>query len=154
MVTVTLMLDNGYPILRKLDLQSCGIGDDLIEMISPVLSENKSLNYLTLHNHQNGARNMIGERGGAALCNAVHDISSFKKTFESNHTILKLTMERGLVNDPERILIQNNWHGGLYSGVFGKAWKNMYHTSLAVKNLICPHLWRKTSNLSHTYFIV
>jgi len=91
--TLTMLMDNGYPKLRKLDLQSCGIGDDLIEMISPALSKNESLRYFILHNHRRGERNMIGERGVAALSNAVHNSSSFEKTLGSNHTIWKIVTD-------------------------------------------------------------
>mmetsp|Transcript_11895 Transcript_11895/g.22004 ORF Transcript_11895/g.22004 Transcript_11895/m.22004 type:complete len:487 (-) Transcript_11895:112-1572(-) len=91
--TVSMLLDNGYPRLRQLDLQSCGIGDDLIEIISPVLTKNTSLRYLIMHNLRAGERNNIGKRGFAALSKAVHDSSSFEKTLASNHTVFKINVE-------------------------------------------------------------
>ena len=86
--TVSILMDIGYPKLRTLDLLSCGIEDDLVELISPVLSKNKSLRYLYLHS------NVFGERGVLALLKAVHDTSSFEKTLaSSNHTVYKITAD-------------------------------------------------------------
>ena len=85
--TISVLMDNEYPKLRELDLVSCGIEDDLAELISPVLSKNRSLRYFYLNN------NVFGETGVLALLKAVHDTSSFEKTLSSNHTIWKITAD-------------------------------------------------------------
>jgi hypothetical protein len=84
---IALLLGSGYPALRELDLDDCGINDDMIDVICPVLTSNKTLRYFYL----TGMKNVIGVRGTSALCNAVNDTSSFKKILESNHFIWKIT---------------------------------------------------------------
>lgn len=88
--TITFLLGNGYPKLRMLELQSCGIDDDFIEMISPTLAKNKTVRNLHLHNIRNGSENRIGDRGISVLCKVVHDSTSFRNTLRSNHFIYKI----------------------------------------------------------------
>ena len=40
--TLSILLDKGHPKLYELELKRCGIRDDLIELVSPSLSQNKS----------------------------------------------------------------------------------------------------------------
>jgi hypothetical protein len=88
--TITFLLGNGYPKLRTLELQSCGIDDDIIDIIGPTLAKNKTVRYLILHNIRNGAENRFGTRGLSVLCRVVHDSSSFRSTLQSNHFIWKI----------------------------------------------------------------
>ena len=95
--TLSILLDQGHPKLYVIDLECCGIRDDIIELVSPSLSQNKSLELLHLHNYGLGSNlreaNVIGSRGAMALINVVHNSSSFKETLASNHTIRKITIE-------------------------------------------------------------
>lgn len=98
--TVSMLLDNGYPNLRQLELCKCGITDEFVEAVSPALFKNKSLRYLSLlnHNHNTGDKiggilNNIGPRGVAALSKAICDCSSFKNILASNHTVRKIMFE-------------------------------------------------------------
>ena len=92
--TVSMLLDNGYPNLRQLELCKCEITDEFVEAMSPALSKNKSLRYLVMHNNYKGEiPNIIGPRGVAALSKAICDCSSFKSILASNHTVKKIMME-------------------------------------------------------------
>lgn len=127
--TVLILMDNGYPKLKQLDLQSCGISDDLIELFSPVLTRNKSLSHLHLHNYQSGERNLVGERGAMALCRVLHDSSSITKTLASNHTVMKMPIEGAFAERLLRICMIN-YRGGHASSVgpFIPAWtKHIAH---------------------------
>lgn len=111
--TVSMLLDNGYPNLRQLDLCKCGITDEFVEAVSPALSKNKSLKYLSLlnHNHNTGDKiggilNNIGPRGVAALFKAICDCSSFKNILASNHTVWKIMFEG---SDSLWSVIKHNW---------------------------------------------
>ena len=93
--TLSILLGKGHPKLYLIDLGRCGIRDDLIELVSPSLAQNKSLKFLRLHNHGVGSNsaNAIGRRGAMALINVAHNSSSFKATLASNHTIMKISIE-------------------------------------------------------------
>jgi hypothetical protein len=95
--TVSMLLDNGYPNLRQLNLKVCGITDEFVEAMSPALSKNKSLRYLNLFNFTQGeiglGSNVIGPRGLTAISKAICDCSSFKSILASNHTVKKITMD-------------------------------------------------------------
>ena len=118
--TLSILLDKGHPKLYELELKRCGISDDLIELVSPSLSQNKSLQYLHLHNHDYPGRNVreanvIGRRGAMALINTVHDSSSFEATLESNHTLRKITMDGPYADQVMRATMINHidmLHGG------------------------------------------
>jgi hypothetical protein len=100
--TVSMLLDNGYPNLRLLELRNCGITDEFVEAMSPALSKNKSLRCLKMHNYdpnfhaahvQGKISNVIGPRGAAALSKAICDLSTFKNILASNHTVWKVTID-------------------------------------------------------------
>ena len=95
--TFAVLLDDGYLRLRELRLQSCGLDDEFIKLISPILAKNTYLRYLNLHNNLNctniGEDNSIGESGVEALATAVHGGYSFRSTLASNHTICKINIE-------------------------------------------------------------
>lgn len=78
--TVSMLLDNEYPNLRRLNLNDCGITDEFVEAMSPALSKNKSLRYLNLINDPYRLRypNIVGPRGVTAISKAICDCSSFK----------------------------------------------------------------------------
>jgi hypothetical protein len=68
----------------------CGINNDVIEAISPALSNNRTVRYLHFYEHGN----VIGKSGTTALCKALCDPSSFKSIMDSNHHLWK-TMSGG-----------------------------------------------------------
>ena len=99
---VSMLLNNNvYPSLRTLGLNSMGINDDIIEQFSSSLRDNRSVRYLHMCNRSykaGGSDNVIGSRGVAALCTAVHDTSSFENTLASNHIVWKISVD-GIISN-------------------------------------------------------
>jgi hypothetical protein len=94
-----VLLSNGHPKLRQLELSDCNIDGKFIQMMIPLLRKNKTLRYLMLHQCQkmharrfipDHMKNHIGEDGESALCKTIHDTSSFLNTLQSNHFIRKI----------------------------------------------------------------
>ena len=96
----SMLLNNDvYPCLRKLDINSMGINDDMIEVFSSSLRDNRSVRYLNMCNYTRrtgGLDNVIGRRGVAALCKVVHDTSSFKNTLSSNDIVWKISIDENI----------------------------------------------------------
>ena len=98
-----MLLNNDvYPYLRELNLNSMGINDDIVEQFSSSFRDNRSLRYLHMCNNTRrtgGSDNVIGRRGVAALCKAVHDTSSFENTLSSNDTVWKISIDENIDNN-------------------------------------------------------
>lgn len=110
-----VLLDNKYPRIRDLNLNDCGITDDIVEeVIAPFLSRNRTLRYLKVQKNKQGLRQGsgdVGERGVAALRRAVHDTSSFQNTLASNHFIYKIMASGGALDSKLFATCVHNYHG-------------------------------------------
>eukprot|EP00984_Skeletonema_dohrnii_P019320 scaffold9199_cov178-Skeletonema_dohrnii-CCMP3373.AAC.6 len=95
---LSVLFDGGYPLLRQLFLEDCGIDSELIETSAPALLSNKILWQCHLVN------NPIGDRGVEAFIKAVCDSTSFEKILTSNHTLGKIILGGDRITVPEKKL--------------------------------------------------
>lgn len=82
--TIAFLLGNEYPKLRYLKLISCGITDDMIEVISRGLLKSTTIEDVHLEGNE------IGDRGLALK--KVVDTSTFEACMQSNHSIYKIIL--------------------------------------------------------------
>ena len=85
-IALSVLFDGGYPHLKELYLEECGIDSDLIEIAAPSLSSNHSLSVILLVNNQ------FGDEGIQELILAICNPQSFGTILASNHTLRKVVV--------------------------------------------------------------
>jgi len=76
--------------LEDLNLDATGIDDVGAELLATSLKHNTKLEHLNLRNNKS-----ITEKGCQALLSLLNDISSIETTYNSNHTLTKLSLSYG-----------------------------------------------------------
>ena len=89
-ITLSNLLQRKGTRLEDLNLDATGIDDEGAELLATSLKNNTKLEHLNLRNNKS-----ITEKGCQALLSLLNDISSIETTYNSNHTLTKLSLSYG-----------------------------------------------------------